>query len=75
MVRILFSEVPGVLIQIKDADYDYVDAQLLLQDIAYFPIGHPGNNGGKFSVTYGRKPGVSAILASLIQDHYSEGED
>ena len=75
VVRILFSEVPGVLIQIKDADYDYVDAQLLLQDIAYFPIGHPGNNGGKFSVTYGRKPGVSAILASLIQDHYSEGED
>ena len=41
IVRILFAEVPGVLIQIRDSDYDYVDAQLLLQEIAYYPLGHP----------------------------------
>ncbi len=40
-LRILFSEVPGAIIQIKDSDYDYVDAEFLLQDIAYYPIGHP----------------------------------
>ena len=41
IIRILFAEVPGVIIQIRDSDYDYVDAQLLLQDIAYYPLGHP----------------------------------
>lgn len=39
--RILFGEVPGVLIQIADDDYDYVDAQCLLQDVAYYALGHP----------------------------------
>lgn len=73
-IRILFSEVPGVLIQINDEDYDYIDAQLLLQDIAYFPLGHPSGKPG-FSVVHGNRPGVSDILASLIQGHYSEGED
>lgn len=73
-IRILFSEVPGVLIQINDEDYDYIDAQLLLQDIAYFPLGHPSGKPG-FSVIHGNRPGVSDILASLIQGHYSEGED
>ncbi len=72
IVRILFSEVPGVLIQIADEDYDYIDAQMLLQDIAYFPIGHPDGRPGEFSVIHGRKPGVSSILASLIQEHFSE---
>ena len=75
IVRILFSEIPGVLIQIRDQDYDYVDSQLLLQDIAYFPLGHPDRSPGAFSVTHGHRPGVSDILAALIQGHYSEGED
>lgn len=66
IIRILFSEIPGVLIQISDADYDYMDAQLLLQDIAYFPIGHPSQTPG-FSVVHGKKSGVAEILASLVQ--------
>ena len=37
--KILFGEIPGVLIQISDNDFDYVDSQLLLQDVAYYPIG------------------------------------
>lgn len=76
VVRILFSEVPGVLIQINDDDYDYIDAQMLLQDIAYFPIGHPSSSkAGGLSVVHGKRPGVSSILAALIEGHYSEGED
>ena len=39
--RVLFGEIPGVLIQVSDENYDYVDSQLLLQDIAYYPVGHP----------------------------------
>ena len=75
VVRILFSEVPGVLIQINNDDYDYIDAQMLLQDIAYFPIGHPSSKAGGLSVVHGKRPGVSSILAALIEGHYSEGED
>ena len=71
-VRILFSEVPGVLIQIQDADYDYMDSQLLLQDIAYFPLGHPSETAG-IGFTHGRK-GVSDILASLLQGNIPEDD-
>ena len=57
VVRILFSEVPGVIFQINDSDYDYLDAELLLQDVMYFPLGHPVRKKGK----------VGAILDSLIR--------
>ena len=56
-MRILFSEVPGVIFQINDSDYDYLDAELLLQDVMYFPLGHPVRRKGK----------VGAILDSLIR--------
>lgn len=75
IVRILFAETPGVLIQIRDADYDYIDSQLILQDIAYYPLGHPGRALKGLSVTSGKKSGISDILAALIQGQYSEGED
>lgn len=71
-LRLLFSEVPGVLIQIQDADYDYMDSQLLLQDIAYFPLGHPSDIAG-IDFTHGRK-GVSDILASLLQGNIPEDD-
>ena len=57
VVTILFSEVPGVIFQINDSDYDYLDAELLLQDVMYFPLGHPVRRKGK----------VGAILDSLIR--------
>lgn len=74
--RILFGEVPGVLIQINDEDYDYVDSQFLLQDVAYYAVGRPA--GGKTGL-YIRKSGkapITSILESLLQSRdTSEGED
>lgn len=60
--RLLFGEIPGVLVQIKTSDIDYFDSQMLLQDIAYFKM-----DGGS-------KPAIGNILASLL-DQASEGED
>ena len=74
-VRILFSEVPGALIQISDIDYDYVDAELLLQDIAYYPIGHPRTGSGGITLRSGGESGISGILQSLLNSQTSEGED
>ena len=74
-IRVLFSEVPGALIQIKDIDYDYADAEFLLQDIAYYPIGHPVPGTGVVKVKTGRGSGISDILQSLLNSQASEGED
>lgn len=73
-LRILFSEVPGAIIQIKDSDYDYVDAEFLLQDIAYYPIGHPVTGSGEVNVKAGGS-GIANILQSLLGSQASEGED
>ena len=72
--RILFGEVPGVLIQINDENYDYVDSQLLLQDIAYYPLGHPSTETAGLKISETGKNGVADILASLL-GHAGEGED
>ena len=75
-VRILFSEIPGVLIQIRESDADYVDSQLLLQDIAYYPVGHPGREDGHTVVKHSSRTDVAGILASLMSGlTSSEGED
>jgi hypothetical protein len=73
-VKILFSEIPGVIIQISDYDYDYLDSQLLLQDIAYYPIGHPAPGKSGINLLEGKRNGVADILASLL-GQTSEGED
>lgn len=70
-VRVLFSEVPGVIIQIADTDYDYVDAELLLQDVMFFPIGHPSPGTQGIKIT--DKVGLPEILSSLLGG--LEGED
>jgi hypothetical protein len=74
IMRIMFGEVPGVLIQISNSDYDYVDSQLLLQDIAYYPIGHPSAEITGITIQETAKTSVADILASLL-GHTSEGED
>lgn len=71
-VRILFSEVPGAIIQIRDSDFDYVDAELLLQDVAWFPLGHPSADG-QLHIDASAKSGIQTILESLMQN--AEGED
>ena len=71
---ILFGEVPGVIIQISDEDYDYVDSQLLLQDIAYYPIGHPSAKHSGVFISEDRKSEIADILAALL-NQTTEGED
>ena len=73
IVRILFSEIPGAVIQIRDIDFDYVDAELLLQDVAFFPLGHPNLKSGAVRVRSAEKTGIQTILESLMQN--AEGED
>lgn len=73
-VKVLFAELPGVLIQFRDADYDYVDSQLLLMDLAYFPVGHPEPSEHALKVVKTHKNNVSDILSMLL-DSYTEGED
>ena len=72
--KLLFSEIPGVIIQISDYDYDYLDSQLLLQDIAYYPIGHPDPSVTGITFNESGRCGVAGILASLLEQA-SEGED
>ena len=71
----LFAEVPGVVIQIRDIDFDYIDAELLLQDVAFYPLGHPAANGGAVRVRSSAKTGIQNILESLVQRQGGEGED
>lgn len=71
-VRILFSAIPGAIIQIRDSDFDYLDAELLLQDVAYFPLGHP-EPGGRLDIKASAKSGIQTILESLMRN--AEGED
>ena len=70
-LRVLFGEVPGVVVQIADIDYDYVDAELILQDVVYFPIGHPVP--GRTGVELSEKIEIPQILESLLNT--LEGED
>lgn len=72
-VRALFSEVPGVVIQIADLDYDYVDAELILQDVVYFPIGRPVPELGAGEICLTDKVDLPQILESLMNT--LEGED
>ena len=72
--RILFGEVPGVLIQISEDNYDYVDSQFILQDVAYFPVGRPTAEHKGVKVSKTEKNGIADILASLLEQA-SEGED
>ena len=66
-VRLLFAEVPGVIVQIRDDDFDYLDAELLLQDVAFYPIGHPVSGGG-VKLTDAGASGLQNILQSLIHN-------
>ena len=69
---VLFAEVPGAILQVRDADFDYIDAEFLLQDVAYYPLGHPVPGGGlQFSAS--EHAGIQTILESLMQN--AEGED
>jgi hypothetical protein len=53
---------------------DYLDSQLLLQDVAYYPLGSPEPGSAGVSIRQGEEITVAGILASLI-NQASEGED
>ena len=72
-LRVLFSNIPGVVIQIRDQDFDYLDAELLLQDVAYYPLGHPDTALGELKISTQGNSGLQSILASLLKG--AEGED
>lgn len=74
LVNILFAEVPGVLVEIEDYNFDYFDSQMLLQDVAYYPIGHPDPEKSGTMFGAGDNNGIANILASLM-GQASEGED
>ena len=71
--RVLFGEIPGVIIQVSDENYDYIDSQLLLQDIAYYPIGRPSEDKG-LKLAKGSRSSIAEIVASLL-GQATEGED
>lgn len=75
IVRLLFSEIPGVIIEIKDTDYDYLDAELLLQDVAFYPLGHVSDAVKGVRASIPETGGLSGILQSLLNGGASEGED
>ena len=72
--NILFGEIPGVLIQISDNDFDYLDSQLILQDVAYYPVGRPSTDFKGLRFAEKARKGVADILASLL-GQATEGED
>ncbi len=72
--KMLFSEVPGVVIQISENDFDYLDSQLLLQDVAYYPLGSPTDEFTGIRLKNEKSTDVAGILASLL-GQASEGED
>ena len=63
-MKLLFAEVPGVLLQFNEADADYVDSQFLLQDVAYYRVGTV-SSAFKGVVLEPRSNGVENIIASL----------
>ena len=67
-------EEKGIVIQVRGSDMDYLDSQLLLQDVAYYPIGRPSAAFKGIHMTGSEEVTVAGILASLI-DMASEGED
>lgn len=74
-IRLLFAEVPGAVIQIRDIDFDYIDAEMLLQDVVYYPLGHPSEDCADITVVDTGKTNLESILDSLIRSQSSEGED
>ena len=73
-MKVLFGEVPGVLLQVSSIDYEYLDSQLILQDVAYYPVGKPSDEHSGVVVSQSSKADISDILAALLAQA-SEGED
>ena len=73
IVKVLFAEIPGVLLQIAADDSDYIDSQFLLQDVAYYRVGRPDPSVSGVEVAP-ENNGIDRVLSALL-DEASEGED
>ena len=73
IVKVLFAEIPGVLLQIAADDSDYIDSQFLLQDVAYYRVGRPDPSFDGVEVAP-ENNGIDRVLSALLDDA-SEGED
>lgn len=87
--RTLFSEVPGVLIQVHEKDIEYIDTQMLLQDVAYYRIGTVrslqstnvpnGDNGEPSDATNGDTDKEDTVRKQIspvsLRDNCSMNED
>ena len=62
---ILFNETPGVLVAISDEDYGYIDTQMILQDIAYYPVGF-ATTGETLKIRHRLDYNVADLLLPLI---------
>lgn len=67
MTEVLFGETPGVLFQIEDDDFDYIDAEFILQDVMYFPLGHPMPSGSGVNLRSSSQSALGSILSSLVR--------
>lgn len=67
MTEVLFGEIPGVLFQIEDDDFDYIDAEFILQDVMYFPLGHPVPSGSGVHLRSSSQSALGSILSSLVR--------
>lgn len=67
MAEVLFGETPGVLFQIVDDDFDYIDAEFILQDVMYFPLGHPMPSGSGMNLRSASQSALGSILSSLVR--------
>ena len=68
---ILFNEIPGELIAISDEDYGYIDTQMILQDIAYFPVGF-ASEGNSLKIRHKLDFNVADLLLPLISRNIGE---
>ena len=75
IVEILFSEIPGMLLQVSSYDRDYVDTELLLQEVAYYTVGKPTLSHKGLKILNGNGGAVAQILDMLLTTQTSEGED
>lgn len=72
--KILFAEIPGVILQIRNSDLNYLDVQLLLQDVAYYIVGSPSLSKKGIGFNGNCRKNIADIIESLL-DQATEGED
>lgn len=69
-VMTLFNEIPGVIIAVSDEDYGYIDSQMLLQEIAYYPVGTISEHK-TIRIRHKESYNIADVLMSIINNPQS----